>query len=168
MAPVGRCIEDHIVWTTLNPAFQHCFEGFVACLVLVKGQVITEHNRLAACALQKRHEGGQAFHIFPVDFDEHERARVLMIDGAVHRLDQRALSHASGTPKKRIVGWKALGKPLCVFQELVSLAIHSLEETDINARDGLDWAQSCVVGLPKISVSGAQISRNLWCRRKAL
>ena len=81
---------------------------------------------------QDRHEGREAFNVFPVNLDELEHPLVLFVHQMMRRLDQRGFSHAPRPPQQRIVGRQALGKASRIFQQGIARLVDALEQLQVN------------------------------------
>src|SRR5580704_5689146 len=113
MAAVGRRVKQDIRWPALDPAVEHGFEGFVAGIVEIEGEIVAEYEKAMLCSACQGHKAGQAVDVLAMNFDELEReitglAGMGRVDGGMRGFDERGFPHASRAPQKHVVGRKAL------------------------------------------------------------
>ena len=172
MTPVGGGIEEDVVGPAFDAAFKNGFQGLVAGIRLIEAEVVAEENAAPAVSAQNFQQRGQGGDVFPVNFHQSDRIMAglgrVFVDAGVDGLDERALSHPTGAPEKRVVCGKALGETACVFQKGVGLAIDPLKQGKGNAVDLIYATQNRRFGVPDIGLERIEIIGIAPRRGKAL
>ena len=157
VSPVGGGVQDHVVGTSLDAAFQHRLERLVGSVIAVERQVVAEHDEAEFGGAQKLHQRRQALDILAMDLDQFKPVGRLavQIDAGMRRLDQRRFAHAARSPQQRIVGGKAVGEALGVLDQDVAHPLDPLQKTEVDAADPRHRRQP-PVGVPDEGVGGGE------------
>ena len=157
MAAVRSGVENDIVGTALDAAFQHRLQRLVGGVVAVEGEVVAEHDEAKRGVAQTVHQAGQTLDVLAVNLDQLEPVGRLAvdIDVGMRRLHQRRFAHAACAPEQRIVGGQAIGEPLGVLDQDVAHPVDPLEQAEVDAADARDRRQPSV-RVPDKGVGGAE------------
>ena len=129
--PVRGGVEDDVVGTSLDTAFQHRLQRFVGGIVAVEGEVVAEHDEAEIRAAEEVHQAGQALDVLAVDLDQLQPVGLLAVDVdiGVSGLHQRRLAHAARAPQQRVVRGQPVGKALGVFDQDVPHPVDAFGES---------------------------------------
>ena len=152
MAPVRGRIEQDVVRPAADPAFQRRLQGLVGRVLGLEGEVVAEEEALIAAAAQTPKQDRQGRDLFPVNLYQLQAARVLRRHDSVHRLDERALAHSSGTPQQGIVGRQAAGEAPRVVEQDVADPVDALEQRELQPIDLGHGLKPRAVGVPDKSI----------------
>jgi hypothetical protein len=132
-----RRLEQDVLRSAFDAAFEDRFEGLVAGVVLVEGKIVTENDEprpfLSSGRPHVAQASGQRSDVFAVDLHQLDLvSRLDLLEMArhfgVHGLDQRGFAHASGAPEQGVVGRQALGEAPRVVQQLLARPRYPLEQ----------------------------------------
>ena len=90
---------------------------------------------------------------------------MLVVDGGVRRLDQRALAGAAGAPQQHIVCRQAGGEPLGVVEQDVADPVDPAQQSDFDPVHLVNRVEPPAVGVPDESVAGVEVDG--WRRRRS-
>ena len=123
MAPVGGGVEDDIIGTAFDAAFQHGLERLVGRVVAVERQVVAEHDEAVGRVAQQGHQVGQVLDVLAMNLDQLETPGLIAgggIDCGMGCLHQRRFAHAPGSPEQRVVGGQSAGEPFGILDQNVA------------------------------------------------